>query len=487
MQVGWRPGIQKIHLDRVIQLMRWFTNGSTKRVLESTKKLLWFLYLYFLACLLAPFYARIAVILLPMTRPEVDQIITALVVSVGFIAWWSAYKGGPLLLSEPEVLYALQTSGRTITVSLLTQSVFVGAATGIFCSSLTAMEREFHFLRYVLLNGTGMAVGILIVQLAVIFSSEYKRLFTFFTASVCALALAITVILFGPGLYLLLVAVSFVGLFSVVTPLLATRLPSDRLWERSAVLLDLQSSALMFDLRRTLNLLRSVRDGPRINRLLFQNVSLAHWVWRPLRSFCTLPNAALYRLLMAGIAIIVTSVIPAGGRGSLIVVGFFLLLAATDLTTSLAATTVSSLLHRGHKPSLWVVVSGEIFLAITLTVGFGVFGWSIAAFIGSIVESLEVVEFVEVLGLSVISATVASLQARLGSPNIAKLIELLGVDHLGRLLFIYTLGPTVLWFLGVAATAEFSANNQLVWVWVVLGGSIITIAVTIFPGKLVAE
>ena len=146
---------------------------------STVQGVLWPMYLFFLAWILTPVYAQVLAVALPITETDVDRILLIATVLAGPLAFWSGVRGGPLLLSEPTVMFDL-VLGRgqaRLREAIVRQALLASGIGGIAGVCLAAMSLDSEYAFGLALSATvrGLGVGMMLLALAVLWSTTGER------------------------------------------------------------------------------------------------------------------------------------------------------------------------------------------------------------------------------------------------------------------------------------------------------------------------
>jgi hypothetical protein len=433
---------------------------------RSVSRLLWPLYLFLLTWIVLPVYATIIAGLLPLSDADIDRFLTVVVVGAAVLAWWSGFRGGPLLLSEAQVLLGLSgKSGLPATIAVMRQALFVGGFIGLGAAWLTAMAAGGSPDWAISAERTvvGIEVGVAVVSLAVLWNVDGNKLLDRGGALALS-ALMIAEALYGASVESLVGPLGLLALVALV--LAAVRAPDvrlDRLWERSLVLAELQYGAALLDFRSALASLRSSRDGPRVPRGRSGRRRLPLWLWRPIRSLTGSPALVLVRLaaMIGGVALFLVVLEDTTAR--LAAVAGVLAIGAVDLTAPLASIVSKPLLFRNTRIPARVTLLAESVIGILLTLMAGLLGWVIVS--GLPGES----HAPEVIAVALAAGAASTIQARLGSPDLGAIISRYGAQRVPTALGARAAAPILALLLTVSGVISLTKNWNPVLALVLAG------------------
>lgn len=466
-------------IDRVSDLIQpLHTSLSMKSHVRSMSRLMWPLYLFLVTWLVLPVYATIIAGLLPLGDADIDRFLKLIIIFTGLLAWWSGFRGGPLLMSEAQVLLGLSDpSGLPARIAVLRQALFVGGFFGIGTAWLTAMAAGGNPEWALSAQRTlvGFEVGIAVVCLAVLWNVDGPRWLDRGAAFVIS-ALIVTAALLGETVESLLGPLGILAFLALA--LAVVRSPDirfDQLWGRSRVLAELQYGAALMDYRSALASLRASRDGPRVPRGRPGTGRLPVWLWRPLRSLAGSPSLVFVRIvaMVGGVALFLSVLQDTAAR--LVAVAGVLAIGAVDLTTPLASVVSRPLLTRSSRIPARVTLVAETIVGITLTLGAGMAGWAIVSGIPGEVHAPAVVAVTIAAGASSV------IQARLGSPDLGSIISRFGPERVQGTLATRAAAPVVALLLTVSGVIALTKSWNPVLAVLLAGGWLVILVFTTQP------
>lgn len=437
----------------------------------SWSRLLWPVYLFFVAWLVLPVYATVVAGLLPLGDADVDRLLRIAIVGCGVFAWWSGIRGGPLLMSEAQVLLGLSgESGRPAIVAVVRQAVFVGGFAALGSAWLTAMAERGDFDWVISSQRTlaGMSVGIAIVSLAVLWNLDGHA----WLDRGAALLISGLLATLGITAETPEAAIGWLFLLAICSLILASTragdIRLDRMWSRSLILAELQYGAALLDYRSALASLRSSRDGPRVPRGKPGVGRLPVWLWRPIRSLSSSPMVVLVRIVAMVGGVVVALAVLKDPAARLAATAGVLAVGAVDLTAPLAAVVKVQLMHRSSRIPARITLVAETLVAIVMTVAIGLAGY---ALVHQLPGELDVAP---VLAVAVAAGASSVIQARLGSPDLAAMIERYGAERLHGTLAMRSATPVLALFLTVSAVVSLTKHwtpalaifVTIVWVFI---------------------
>ena len=447
---------------------------------RSVSRLLWPLYLFLVSWIVLPVYATIVAGLLPLGDADIDRLLALVVVLAGLIAAWSGIGGGPLLMSEAQVLLGLSgKSGLPARIAVGRQALFVGGFFGLGVAWLTAMAAAgspdwgLSAQRTVV----GLELGVSVVSLSVLWNVDgipwLDRGFALAVSALISLAALTT-----HPIESLLVPLGLLALVALVVAVVhAPDIRFDRLWGRSLVLAELQYGAALLDFRSALASLRSSRDGPRIPRGRPGMGRLPVWLWRPLRSLTGSPSLVMVRLvaMVAGVALFLA--VLQGTTARLAAVAGVLAVGAVDLTKPLASVVDRPLLTRSSRIPARLTLLSEATIGILLTVAAGVLGWAIVSQIQGELNAPAVAAVAVAAGAS------SAVQARLGSPDLGMTISRFGPQRVQGVLATRAAAPIVALLLTVSGVIALTKKWSPALAAILVIGWFIILVVATRPEK----
>jgi hypothetical protein len=274
--------------------------------------------------------------------------------------------------------------------------------------------------------------------------------------------------------------IGLLGLLALASLVLAfVRAPDlrmDQLWTRSLVLAELQYGAALADYRSALAALRSARDGQRVRRGRRSGSGwLPVWLWRPLRSLSGSPWMVFLRVFVMIAGVAGALVLLDGVASQLAAVAGILAITAVDFTTPLASVVSHPILNRASRIPERITLVAESAVGIVLTLAAGMIGFAVAASFTNVDHALAIGAIALVAGGSSV------VQARLGNPDIAAIIERVGPDRVQSSLAIRAATPVVLLFLSVGAIVAIAKSPSPILIQLLIVGWVVTLAATTQP------
>lgn len=447
---------------------------------HSVSRLLWPLYLFLVSWIVLPVYATIVATLLPLGDADIDRLLALVIVLAGVVAYWSGIRGGPLLMSEAQVLLGLSAkSSIPSRIAVMRQALFVAGFFGLGAAWLTAMAAAGSPDWGVSAQRTvvGFELGVSVVSLAVLWNVDGNAwLDRGFAVAVSALIVA--AVLVGRAVESLMGPLGLLAFLALIVALVrAPDVRFDRLWGRSLVLAELQYGAALMDFRSALAALRSSRDGPRVPRGRAGTGGLPVWLWRPLRSLIGSPSLVMMRLvaMVGGVALFL--VVLRGTTARLAAIAAVLAIGAVDLTTPLASVVARPLLTRSSRIPTRLTLLSEATLGILLTVAAAVAGWAI---VSQMPGELHAPAIVAVAGAA---GAASAVQARLGSPDLGMIITRFGPQRVQGVLATRAAAPIAALLLTVSGVAALTREWNSTLAVILVVGWVIVLYVATRPEK----
>lgn len=217
--------------------------------------------------------------------------------------------------------------------------------------------------------------------------------------------------------------------------------PIDVLWKQAAALDAMRSSMQTFDFHRVLLDLRRASGPKQVSRVRLARAWMPTALWRQLAAMQHEAASHLGRLLVAGFALAALVGFADGWQGiTLLAIAGCAGFIGLEFSGSLAATADQRgfVVHYPRGSAYVLRTQLATMLALTLLVGGIMVGWQLPSQTSDASVALLLCGF---------GALGAALQARLGSPDLGKLVGTFGIGALGPLLWGRAmLGPAVLMF-----------------------------------------
>ena len=310
---------------------------------SSLQTVLWPAYLFFLAWILTPVYAQVLAEMLPVSETDVDRILLTATIFAGPLAFWSGVRAGPLLLSEPTVMFdlVLERGQAPLGAAIVRQALLASGIGGIAGVCLAAMSLDDDYVLESMLSATvrGLGIGMMVMALAVLWSTTGQRRRLDRLLAVACSAVPLLAVALAPYRSAVVVSTLVAGVAAVGLTVWRSRsVPVPVLWARSRGLTDLRVSVVVVDVRSVLAELRFLRDGPRVDRGLLGSGPLRPLsVWRSVRSLSSAPVVALTRIIVIAPAIALAFAVVPGTNAQLMGGACLLFVAGIDLATPSAS------------------------------------------------------------------------------------------------------------------------------------------------------
>ncbi len=427
---------------------------------STLQGVLWPAYLFCMAWILTPVYVQVLAVALPISETDVDRILLIAIVLAGPLAFWSGVRGGPLLLSEPTVMFDL-VLGRgqaRLREAIVRQALLASGIGGIAGVCLAAMSLDNDYTLGLALSATvrGLGVGMMLLALAVLWSTTgERRVADRLVAVACSAVPVVATVLVPAGSAFVEMSALAVGVAAAGYAVRrSTAIPVPVLWARSRGLVDLRVSATLLDLRSVLSELRFFRDGPRVHRrMLVLGRRRPLSVWRSVRSLSSAPAVALIRVIAIAPVIALGFTVVPGTNAQFMVGAALLFVAAIDLAEPIASLAAKPILSNIASVRWIALLSGHLNVMLAAVGALALVGstladvWSAAP------------PFWPWLGLAAGVAIATSLQARNGPPNIAKILDAVGFFGLGRVLAVRGLIPFVVTLAAIIGMTRVARNE----------------------------
>ena len=446
-------------------------------VLSPTTRLsddLYALYLAALGWLLLPIYGTIAAEALPSQWSGFDSALSAIVAASGGIAFWTGARGGPLMVTRAAMIHELGSPAdrrRLLLPRLVRQAVGWGMGAAIVATVLLVLADSEAF-------GFGAAFRVSVVSSLAAVGAMFQatswlvvlrgpcrcRLARRAAAAVAPLVL-IGYALLGGGFVsgagaAVLLSVTLWSL--AVGVYLIDDAPVETLWSRALAFESLRSAVQTADFRRVVLDLRNVADQPAVGRSASLGLGwLPTQIWRYLAAVrhVAVPHVARLAVSLVLVGVLLSSdvdqgIVILGVAGSLALLGL-------ELTGPLASTadhlTLAMHYRRGSVTVLGSQVALTLVLAALLASGAAV----MAVALGGLDSDGRLLTGLALLALA--GGLSATIQARLGSPNLVELLDRYGPDLLGLVLWLRALaGPLLLLAATVVVFHRFVRPEYLV-------------------------
>ncbi len=438
---------------------------------------LYSLYLAGLGWLLLPFYGDGLAEVLPSDFDSIEPGVDIAVVVLALAAIWSGFRGGPLMVSRAGVLHELASGASRRQMlyprflrQLVARAAIAAIAGTVFLALSTPGEFEVSSsltISVVALLAASISVSQSMVWHIVVSAdgdqAPQGRAPWFVAASLVA-PLALVAVLAtnrtfftSTGLVVLLLA----ALFSLVIAIVGLEwAPVERLWSRARALETMRSSMQTVDFQQMLLDMRKVTDKPRVAGRPLARSWMPTPVWRQVTALQHGLAGQLARLAFAAGAIAALLIYsdPTHGIVALAIAGCIAII-GFDLAVPIAATAdhLPFLVHYRHGSAR--VLQGQTFTAVAI-------GMSIGAVLTSSLWADSSQTAVGALLLFLVGTLAALMQARIGSPDVAKWASTFGPSSLGPLLWARALsGPLMLLAATVAISHQYFRPDEFATTW----------------------
>lgn len=436
---------------------------------------LYSLYLAGLGWLILPFYGDRLADVLPSDFDSIDSGINIGAALLIVAAAWSGYRGSPVMVSRAGVIHELVSAASKRAMlypRFLRQLVARCAIVAIGASVLLAMSMpgEYELSDSVTISFIGVLVASLTVSQAMIwhliFETENGRTLWFVAGAILAPLVAVGCVAGDVSFFEAPGMLSLVGVALVSIGLALYGLewsPVDRLWGRARALETMRSSMQTVDFQQMLLDVRTTTDRPRTSGRALAKPWMPTPIWRQITAIQHGLSGQLVRLLVSGgliVALLIWSdprhgVVALAIAGAVAMIGF-------DLAIPIAATAdqLPFLVHyRGGSAR---VLQGQMFTAVL-----------IAMIIGGVVTSGTWASSSKVaagtLILFFIGTLAALMQARIGSPDVAKWSTSLGAGAPGPILWARALsGPILLLIATISVSHQYFRPDEFAGSWMQL-------------------
>lgn len=449
---------------------------------------LYTLYLAGFGWILLPVYISALTFLFPSQWDHIDDALNLGVPLLGLVGIWSGVRGGPMLLSRSGVLHELlSASSRRAMLAphLARQTVMWMIVAAYVACGCWAMSRSETFGYGTLMTVSGVAAlaaasssfqAVLWLVAGHTDDNSARRLVV---AAAVSVPLAQTVALLiglrfttSWGLGVLLATVVVAALSAIVALEWA---PVEKFWRRAVALESMRSAMMTFDFQRVILDLRKVTEQPLAgtSTAIPSRFLVPLWrLWAAMRH-----NLGWHIGRLAVLAGVVSGMYWWGDLGQglvTLVAAACMFLVGVEISGPVAATA-SERAFLVHYP----LGLGAVLLAqVTTTVLVGLFIGALIVGFGLVQSSPVTLGLLLLMLLGVLAATV---QARLGSPDMAALVEKFGSDIARKVLLVRaTLGPLLLFAATIGIYHQFFNNDVAGVPWVVSSGFVGCIGLAAF-------
>ena len=448
---------------------------------------LYALYMAAMMWIFLPFWASGLAEVLPSDWEEFDRWFDIAASGVGFLGAWSGIRGGPLMLTRSAIVHELgaPVSKRMLLLPWLArQAVAWALVAGVLATvALVLADRDaFTYsdalaVSLVALLATLSSINVAVALLAALRGGfATKPLLA--SAAILLAAPVVLLVVAGSfptaagmtGLALLAVASSGVAFYAL------EGVPVPLLWKRAWAVEAVRSSTQSLDFQRVLLDLRNATERPAygVRRLLVLR-RLPRALWRHIAGVQHTWQWHVVRLVAAAtlLGLLTWSGATSQGMVALGLAAASLLL-GLEVTGALAATAdqPTFVVHYPHGSRRVLIGQTTTTIAIASAIA-GV------VIVGKLTGSVTTTTGIFLIAVA--GAIGASIQARLGSPDLAKMISTFGVEQVSAILWLRALlGPLLVIATTVLVFHQFLRPDQ------VEGPFGAGIAIVLFAGLLVA-
>ena len=409
------------------------------------------LYRLYLACLawfFLPFYGALFNEVLPSEWSQFDEAFDIAVIFVCLAGVWSGVRGGPFMVSRAVILHELGSpvSRRRLLLPWLVRqaAAWAMAAAVVATVVIVLADQESFGYRVALMISLAaiLAAWSAVFLAAATMVATHERTRAYRTGVGIAVIIAVVVGAVFAGVALdqwrgIAIMAVVAGASTALAVEALAEAPVEPLWRRATAIESMRSSLQQFQFQRVLVDLRNATEQPpfsRGSRWAWPGLALPLWrhvaavqhslVWHGLRlGAFTTAMAALFWL-----GDLEQGVVALGLAGCALLIGI-------EVSGAVAATA-DQLPFIVHYPK----GSGRVLRGQVLT------SVAIAAVLGGVVVVGAIANqpraAAGIMVVSVVGALGAAVQARLGSPDVAKLLATFGPDMVGNVLWARALlGP----------------------------------------------
>ncbi len=430
------------------------------------------LYRVYLACLawfFLPFYGALFNELLPSEWSQFDDAFDIAVVVACLAGIWSGARGGPLMVTRAVILHELGSpvSKRRLLLPWLIRQAAAWAMAGAVTATVLIVLADQESFGYRLAFSTSAAA--ILAAWAAVFLAASTMVAThqrgqayrigagvFLVLVIVVGAVVLGTSMRGPsGIAVLSFAAAASTLLAAVALGFA---PVEPMWRRATAVESMRSSLQQFQFQRVLVDLRNATEQPPFStgsRLAWSGLPLPLW-----RHVAAVQHALVWHLLrLAGFTAGLAALFWWGDLDQGVValgLAACALLIGIEVSGAVAATAdqLSFVVHypKGSGPILRSQVVTSVLIAAVL---------GVCAVIGRTFD--EPRAGAGVLVICVAGALGATVQARLGSPDVALLLEKVGPEMLTNVLWARALlGPLLLLSTTVVVYHQFFRSDALV-------------------------
>ena len=438
---------------------------------------LYLLYLSLLAWFMLPFYGVLFNEVMPSEFSNYDAAFDVAVIGVCVFGVWSGVRGGPLMLNRAAILHELGSplsKRRLLLPWLLRQATAWAIAAAVVATIALALADQDAFGYPTAITAS---LAALLATLTASFAGTTCMVATHGdettrTALVTAASTAIAIVVVakavgvtfvsGTGLLVLLLACAVVAASAVVA---LESAPVEPLWHRAAAIDSMRSSLQQVDVQRVLLDLRNVAERPPYavrSSLARQWMPIPLWRYLAAVQHTIGWHVARLAIFTGAIGLMFWRSDPSQGVVALAMAGIALLL-GLELSGPIAATAdqLSFLVHYRTRSSRLLI--GQVLTALAVAV-------ALLALVSLYRIGTSPRTVAGVLLIAGIGAMGASMQARLGSPDVAAILAKYGVVNLSKILWARAFaGPMVVLVTTAAVFHQFFRPEPLSpWLYAVI-------------------
>lgn len=415
-----------------------------------------------------PFWASFLAELLPSQWDQFDRGFSVAVIAIGFFGAWSGLRGGPLMLTRSAIVHELGApiSKRSLLLPWLTrQAVAWAMVTGVLATvTLVLADRDaFTYSEAFAVSVTAAVVSLSSICVGVTCLAAIHGKFhttALLVATAVMLTAPVAVLVVAGSLVSLVAVLALVGLLVVSAAFAIYALegvPVELLWKRAWAVEAMRSSTQSLDFQRVLLDLRNATERPPYgSRQLLALRRLPLPLWRHLAG---VQHTWRWHLARLGANTVLLAVLAwwgttTEGMVALALAGASLLL-GLEVTGALAATAdqPAFVVHYPHGSRR--VLQGQTITTIALSLGI-----TAVVVAGRFADSAGTVA--GILLIAIAGSVGASMQARLGSPDLSAMIATYGVESVSAVLWVRAmLGPLLVLVTTILVFHQFLRPDRI--------------------------
>lgn len=421
-----------------------------------------------MAWLFLPFYGALLNEVLPSEWSQFDDAFDIAVLVACFAGVWSGAKGGPFMITRAVILHELGSpvSKRRLLLPWLIRQAAAWAMAGAVVTTVLIVLADQSSFGYEVALSTSVAAIFaawcaVFLAAATLVATHQPAKATLIGAGVAAVVVGVAIaVAIGTSMR------SWTGIAVLAAAAVASSViaigaleftPAEPLWKRATAVESMRSSLQQFQFQRVLVDLRNATEQPPSStgsRLAWPGLPLAAW-----RHAAAIQHGPLWHLLrLLGFSAALAALFwwgePDQGIVALAMAACAFLI-GIEVSGAVAATAdqMTFIVHypRGSGRVLRSQVATSLLIALIL---------GLCAVVGGI--GPEPRASVGTLVICAAGALAATVQARLGSPDTAALLDKFGPEMLGGILWARALlGPLLLLGITVTAYHQFLAPEPL--------------------------